>query len=130
MIEAISRVLLWLALGEAIARGAGLPVPGAVVGLLLLYGDLARAGDVPRPLAELADGGLRHLAIVFVPAGVGVTAHLELLRDDLLPILAAVVGGTLVTVALTAVAVERLGAPRPAPDRPAPIGSAAHDADA
>lgn len=127
MVEALSRVLLWLALGEALARGAGLPVPGPVVGLLLLYADLACAGGVPQPLAELADGGLRHLAVVFVPAGVAVTAHLDLLREDLLPILAAVVGGTLVTVALTAVVVERLacpGAPGPAPARPDPEGAA------
>lgn len=116
MVEAISRVLLWLVLGEATARAAGLPVPGPVVGLFLLYGDLTLAGRVPDALAALADGGLRHLAIVFVPAGVGVTAHLDLLREELLPILGAVVGGTLVTLAVTAVVVERLcalgGTPR------------------
>ena len=86
----------------------GVPLPGPVLGLLGLYIDLVRGQTVPEPLDRLADGLLPNMAFFFVPAGAGVVAHAELFREEFLPILAAVVGGTLTGIAATALAVERL----------------------
>jgi holin-like protein len=110
MFEAMLRVLLWLAFGEVLARVLGVPVPGSILGLLGLYCDMARGGAVPEPLGRLAGGLLPNMGVLFVPAGAGVFAHLGLLRAELLPILAAVFGGTLVGIAVTALAVDRLAA--------------------
>ncbi|GAA5235352.1 CidA/LrgA family protein [Verticiella sediminum] len=66
-------------LGEAIAHWARLPFPGAVLGLLLLLPLLAWQ-RVREPVAQAAGFLLSHLSLLFIPAGVGVLAHLELLQ--------------------------------------------------
>ena len=86
-------LLCWFA-GEAVARLSGLPVPGPVIGLLLLLGWLRvrprrAAGEAPS--VPVADGLLRVLPLLFVPAGVGVVAFLPLLRDQWLPALVGLV---------------------------------------
>lgn len=108
MLEAILRVIFWLAAGEAAARLAGVPLPGSVLGLLGLYADMARHKATPEPLARLADGLLPNMAILFVPAGAAVVAHLDIIKAEALPILGAVTGGTLVGIGITAVTIERL----------------------
>ncbi len=116
MVGAIARIVGWLAAGEALARVAGLPVPGAVVGLVLLYLDLSRAERATPELDKLADTALPLLGIVFVPAGVGVLAYVDILKQEVVPVLAAVLGGTIITLAVTGVAaavLTRATAPRP-----------------
>jgi holin-like protein len=44
--------------------------------------------------------------MLFVPAGVGVVAYSEVLHAEFVPVVAAVIGGTLVTILTTAVAAE------------------------
>ena len=46
--------------------------------------------------------------MLFVPAGVGVLAYLDLFRAEAVPIAAAVLGGTAITVAVTAIAADRI----------------------
>ena len=89
--------------GEALARLGGVPVPGPVIGLALLA---VIAIAVPRVFSEVegtADTILRHLSLLFVPAGIGVLGHLDLLRRELLPIAAVLILSTLATLLATAV---------------------------
>jgi putative effector of murein hydrolase LrgA (UPF0299 family) len=62
---------------------------------------LARA-PLPGALGNTADGLLQHLSLLFVPAGVGVVQHLELLSGAGLRLVAVVVLTTLITLAVTA----------------------------
>lgn len=90
--------LLWLLgcqlVGELVVRALDLPVPGPVVGMVVLFGVLL----VRRPTREsesgtlrAADGLLRHLQLLFVPAGVGIMAHVGAIRAEWLPISLALV---------------------------------------
>ena len=101
--------------GEVLVRTAGLPVPGPVLGMVLLCGALAMRGSTPANLHGTATGLLAHLSLLFVPAGVGVMVHLHHIGSELLAILAALVLSTTLTIAVTAIvfrAVARLtGAP-------------------
>lgn len=76
------RGLAWLLLfqvcGEVLARALGLPFPGPVVGMLLLMPALSLP-MVREPVALCAEFLLRHLSLLFVPVGVGVMSHLDLL---------------------------------------------------
>jgi putative effector of murein hydrolase LrgA (UPF0299 family) len=109
MIPAIALLLLCQLAGEALARGTGLPVPGPVLGLvflflMLFYGprSLLGGGDPDTSgLGRTADGLLRALALLFVPAGAGVVQHLGLLGEHGLALLAALVGSTLITLVAT-----------------------------
>jgi holin-like protein len=107
MLEAIARVLVWLSVGEGLMRLGVLPVPGPVTGLVLLYADLAWHRHVPDDLGRLADRLHAMFGLLFVPAGVGVIAHADVLKVEAVPILAAIIGGTVVTL-LATVAVATL----------------------
>jgi holin-like protein len=109
MLEQIARVLFWLGVGEIAARSGLLPLPAPVTGLILLYAELAARGKLPDDLGVLADRLLQFLGMLFVPAGVGVIAHLDVLKSEAIPILAAVIGGTAITLFVTMVVANLLG---------------------
>jgi holin-like protein len=109
MLEQIGRVLCWLCVGEIAARSGLLPFPAPVTGLILLYAELAVRGTLPDDLGVLADRLLQLLGMLFVPAGVGAIAHLHVLKMEALPILAAIIGGTAITLFVTMVVANRLG---------------------
>lgn len=110
MLEQIARVLFWLCVGEIASRSGLLPLPAPVTGLMLLYAELAVRGRIPDDLGILADRILQFLGMLFVPAGVGVIAYLDLLKLEFVPILAAVIGGTAITIFITAVIANRFAA--------------------
>jgi holin-like protein len=107
MLEEIARVLVWLGVGEILARLGVLPIPGPVIGLVLLYCNILFRRELPENLGALADRILQYLGMLFVPAGVGVIAYLDRLQTEIVPIVAAVIGGTAVTIAVTAWAAEQ-----------------------
>lgn len=102
MIAAITALLVCQLLGEIVARGFGLPVPGPVVGMVLLFlALLLRRRDAPEEIGRVADGLLGNLGLLFVPAGVGVVLHVPLLAREWAPLSLAVIAGTLAGVAVT-----------------------------
>ncbi|MBF0305944.1 MAG: CidA/LrgA family protein [Alphaproteobacteria bacterium] len=108
MLGYITLLLLCQLAGEVAVRLVGLPVPGPVLGMMLLFGGLVWKGAVPEGLDGAAQGLLRHLSLLFVPAGVGVSLHLPLVAQEWLPISAALVGSTLATIMVTAWIMQRL----------------------
>jgi holin-like protein len=86
--------------GEFIVSAAGLPVPGPVVGMALLFAGLLVHGALPDDLGKVADALISNLSLLFIPAGVGVLLHGELIGTDLLPISVSLVVSTLLTVAV------------------------------
>jgi len=109
MLEQIARVMFWLCVGEIAARSGLLRLPAPVTGLILLYAELAVRGKLPDDLGVLADRLLQFLGMLFVPAGVGVIAYLDVLKAEALPILAAVIGGTAITLFVTMVVANWVG---------------------
>ncbi len=91
--------------GEALQRALSLAVPGPVLGLLLLLALLMLRRGTSETLQSTAHALLARLFLLFVPAGVGVFAHLALIRAEWLPIAAAVTGSTVVALLVTAFAV-------------------------
>jgi putative effector of murein hydrolase LrgA (UPF0299 family) len=77
MLAALTGLFACQLAGEFLVRALGLPLPGPVLGLLLLLLFLVLRGSVPKPLEETAGSLLRHLGLLFVPAGVGVITQLE-----------------------------------------------------
>jgi holin-like protein len=114
MLHALTLLLLLQLAGEVIVRLADLPLPGPVVGMALLFAGLVIRGrvtgndDPPAALEQTTAGLLRHLSLLFVPAGVGVVTLLGVIEREWQPILAALVVSTLVTIAVTALALRAL----------------------
>jgi holin-like protein len=108
MIAALTLLLVYQLVGEIIARGLGLPVPGPVIGMLLLFLTLVLRGGVGDDLRQTAGGLLQHLSLLFVPAGTGIMLHYQRLSDEWLPLLAGVVGSTFLAMAVTALVLRAL----------------------
>ena len=89
-------------LGELFVTVLGLPFPGPVGGMVLLFVGLLVRGGIPDDLGASADALIGNLSLLFVPAGVGVMLHARLIGHDWLPISVALVLSTALTIAVTA----------------------------
>jgi holin-like protein len=110
MIASLSLILLCQLTGEVIVRGFALPMPGPVVGLVLLLGLLlARdrfAGLARGPLQQggvetVSKNMLAHLSLLFVPAGVGVVQKLDLIAEHGLAVVAVLAVSVVITLLVT-----------------------------
>jgi len=108
LLGGITILLLCQLAGEVCARLLGLPVPGPVLGMVLLLGLLIWRKGPPAGLRSASDGLLRHLALLYVPAGVGLMAHFGLIGRDWIPILGGLIASTVLALAVTAVVLGRL----------------------
>lgn len=104
--------------GEVLERALHLPFPGPVIGMALLIPALGWA-PVREPVVDVARFLLSHLSLLFVPVGVGVITHLDVLREYGLRLALVVVLSTWIGLAVSALALRALmrGAP-PAPEEP------------
>jgi holin-like protein len=104
MIGAITALLVCQLIGEVLARVLHLPVPGPVIGMVLLFVILVLrhpGGQTPEALGRVADTLLGNLGLLFVPAGVGVVVLLHTLAENWLPLTLAIGLGTLLSMAVT-----------------------------
>ncbi len=101
MLTYITLIFCCQLIGELLVSFTGLPVPGPVIGMLLLFTGLLLHGRLPEDLGRVADALITNLSLLFVPAGVGVMLHLQLLGNELVPISIALVASTLITIAVS-----------------------------
>lgn len=125
MIEALGALLGCQLAGEILVRLIGLPLPGPVAGLLLLFLLLATRESVPAPLQATARGLLQHLSLLFVPAGTGIMLHGGRIKAEWLPILVALTASTALTILVTATVFRLMSRPEPVPCGPPPDATAA-----
>ena len=103
MIRGLLVLLSCQLIGEFVVTSLGVPVPGPVVGMVILFVALRLRRPGPRSsVVKTADGLLSHLQLLFVPAGAGVVAYLPLLAGAWLPILGALIIGWLAALVTTA----------------------------
>jgi holin-like protein len=113
MIASLSLILLCQLAGEVLVRGIGVPMPGPVIGLMLLlvllllrdrFAVLARGplrGDEGGGVESASRGLLANLSLLFVPAGVGVVQRLDLIVDHGIAFLGVLAISVLVTLLVT-----------------------------
>jgi holin-like protein len=108
MLGALTVLLVYQLIGEVVVQFLALPVPGPVVGLLLLFLTLCARRSIAEPLRDTANGILQHLSLLFVPAGVGVMVHFSRVSGEWLPIIAAVLVSTALAIAVSALVMQAL----------------------
>jgi holin-like protein len=102
ILTGITVLLIYQLVGETLVLVLELPVPGPVVGMVLLFFTLVARGTIPESVDSAAAAILKHLSLLFVPAGVGVMVHFQRIGSEWLPISLALVGSTLLSLAITA----------------------------
>lgn len=108
MIRTITTLLLFQTIGEGIAFAWSLPVPGPVIGMVLLFLYLMISKSAVDTLAPVSLELLKHLSLLFIPAGVGIMVHAQRVAAEWLPIALALVASTVVSIAVTAAVVRAL----------------------
>ena len=100
-------LLLCQSAGEVLTRLTHLGLPGPVLGMLLLLG-LLRWPLVRAPVQTAANALLAHLSLLFVPVGVGVMTHLDLIATYGLRLGVAVLLSTVIGLAVSALVLQAL----------------------
>jgi holin-like protein len=110
MLRALAVLLVCQLVGEVITRGLMLPLPGPVLGLVLLVvllfvverRHLVSSATIDETsLGKLSNGLVAILGILFVPAGVGVIQELGPLTRYGAALAAALVVSTVLTLVVT-----------------------------
>ena len=115
-LQGLALLLLMQSAGEALSHFLQLPVPGPVVGMVLLLLAL-RWAPVQQAIAPAAGFLLTHLSLLFMPVGVGVMTHLALLGTHGLRLVVVIVLSTWIGMAVTALVLRLWQTPAPTPPK-------------
>ncbi len=89
--------------GDFLVHLLDVPVPGPVVGMVLLLVVLQlREPAKDAGVVKVAEGLLRHLQLLFVPAGVGVVQYLSVIGASAAPLVVGLVVSWFAALATTA----------------------------
>ena len=110
MLDSIFIIFMFQLVGEATQKYFALPVPGPVIGLVLMLvcllwtkqTNLPLIADQRDRLVNTSQQLLGYLSLLFVPIGVGVIMHLQLLEAQLVQIIGVITVGTIFTMVFTA----------------------------
>lgn len=122
MLQTFAILLVFQTVGEVISYALHLPVPGPVIGMLLLFGWLVFDNRLLSVIQNSASELLKHLSLLFVPAGVGIMVHAQRIGSEWMPIVIALVISTWVAIAVTAL-VTRALMRKPSEAQPADTGA-------
>lgn len=123
MIRALAILLLCQLAGTVLQQALGLPMPGPVLGFLLLVAVFLVRGGPGDELRETSQRLLKHLGLLFVPAGVGVVGELAVLKQNALALLIAIPASTVLGLLVTGIVMQWFMR-RPGAGVHAPAGSA------
>ncbi|SNT10226.1 holin-like protein [Anaerovirgula multivorans] len=94
--------------GELLNKILGIPVPGNVIGMIILL-ILLITGIIKLEMIEkISKFLLDHLAFFFVPAAANILNNLQLIQSQWLPIMGVILISTVVVMTVTGLTVEFL----------------------
>ncbi len=106
MLKALIFLLIFQIVGEAVVFALRLAFPGPVLGMVALLVFLLAKPAALDAIKPTALDMLRHLSLLFVPAGVGIMLHGERLKAEGWKLALAVLVSTLLTLAVTALVTQ------------------------
>jgi holin-like protein len=106
MIRALAILLLCQLVGTVLQEALGLPVPGPVIGFVLLAAIFLYTKGPGAELHDTAQGLLKHMGLLFVPAGVGVVGTLGVLKQNALALVIAIPVSTVLGLLVTGVIMQ------------------------
>ncbi|GAB6167601.1 CidA/LrgA family protein [Clostridium carnis] len=93
-------------IGELISKGFKLPVPGNIIGMLILLLLLCTKVIKVEKVETVSNFFLDHLAFFFIPAGVGLLTSFGSVKDSLLIIIIICIITTIIVIAVTGLMVQ------------------------
>ena len=103
--EAIIILGIYL-LGEFISEVLSLPVPGNILGMIILLFLLCTKIIKLEQIETIANFLLDHLAFFFIPAGVGLMTSVDIIKDSWLKLIVVCIATTIIIIASTGLIVQ------------------------
>lgn len=91
MLQGLILLIALQIIGDWISHSMDIPVPGSIIGMLLLLCYLIIKGNISKPLADTAQSLFPYLPLLLIPASVGVIQYGDLLREEGLAVISALV---------------------------------------
>ena len=116
MLNSVFLIFLFQLIGELVQKVLELNIPGPVIGLILLLTSLVLSKKYDHKLIKnlkinlinSSENLVHYIPLFFLPVGVGVVMHLSFLEGSLVKVLFIIVFGTLITLAITGLLMEKL----------------------
>ena len=116
MLNSVFLIFLFQLIGELVQKVLELNIPGPVIGLILLLTSLLLSKKYDHKLIKnlkinlinSAENLVHYIPLFFLPVGVGVVMHLSFLEGSLVKVLFIIVFGTLITLTITGLLMEKL----------------------
>lgn len=106
MLQSIAIILGFQTLGELLNRLLNIPVPGPVIGMILLLGAFFVWDGLIDRIRPTAGVLLAHLSLLFVPAGVGIIRHGERFMKEGINIALTITITSIITMLVTVVVIK------------------------
>lgn len=106
MIVGLTLLLVFQIIGNVLELMFHLPIPGAVVGMFLLLLCLISIDSLAEYVRPIALVLISYLAVLFVPAGVGIVLHVERIKTEWLAITASLVISTALAIITSSLAIK------------------------
>lgn len=103
--EAIIILGIYL-IGELISKGFSLPLPGNIIGMIILLVLLCTKVIKVEKIESISTFFLDHLSFFFIPAGVGLISSFDSIKNSLIYILLLCLITTAVVIIITGVVVQ------------------------
>lgn len=101
MILQCAVLFAFLAIGELIVWLTDIPIPSSIIGMLLLTAALKIKVIKLHWVSNISDFLVKNLGFFFVPAGVALMLHFDLIKSQWLPIVGASLLSTIIVLAIT-----------------------------
>ena len=108
MVKGFIVLIALLLVGNVLSETLSLPVPGSVIGMVMLFIGLCVLKSVPDDVGKVSDGLVAHIGLLFVPAGAGISLYLGMIAENWLVIILASLGSTILTLMFVALVFKAL----------------------
>ncbi|MBW6411855.1 CidA/LrgA family protein [Clostridium weizhouense] len=103
--EALVILIIYL-VGEFLSSWLKLPVPGNILGMIILFVLLSTKVIKVDNISNISNFLLNHLAFFFIPAGVGLMTSLNIIKSNWLKLLIVCLSTTMIIIASTGLIVQ------------------------
>ncbi|AKC96043.1 hypothetical protein VC03_06125 [Sneathia vaginalis] len=102
----IMYILIFSLIGELFSKGLKLPIPGSVIGMLILFAFLEFNILKMKKIEKVGEFLLENLGILFVPAGVGIMVKFNFIKEIWLSFFVIAIFTTIFSLIITVKIVE------------------------
>lgn len=102
LLNGITILLIYQLVGEVSVMLLRIPIPGPVLGMIMLFLTLLLRGRSDDSLDSVSTSLLSHLSLLFVPAGVGMMVHFDRIVNEWMPISLTLLLSTIITMMASA----------------------------